>query len=84
MTTPQTRTVIAGGDALVGDPLTGDVLRADLLIEDGTIVAVEPDLSAVDAEVVDASGCWVIPGIRRHPPPSVADHDARASPPIGT
>lgn len=36
--------------------------RADLLIEDGTVTAVEPDLSAVDAEMIDASGCWVIPG----------------------
>lgn len=56
------RTIITGGDVLVGDPLTGDIRRTDLLIESGKISAIEPDLSGVDAEVIDASGQWIIPG----------------------
>ncbi len=56
------RTVITGGRVLVGDPLTARVQHVDLLVEDGRITAIEPDLATVDAEVIDAAGCWVIPG----------------------
>lgn len=34
----------------------------DVLIEDGVIMAVEPDLGEVDAEVLDASGSILLPG----------------------
>ena len=46
----------------------GTVLRAsgprreNVRIEDGRVAAVGADLAADDAEVVDASGCWVGPG----------------------
>lgn len=39
-----------------------DFVTADLFIEDGRIKAIEPDLSHIDAEVIDATHRWVIPG----------------------
>ena len=36
--------------------------RADVLVGDGRIVAVEPDLEADGADVIDAGGAYVIPG----------------------
>ncbi|GAB3420364.1 amidohydrolase family protein [Flindersiella endophytica] len=56
-----TRTLIRGGHVLTMDPALGDRPGADVLIEDGRIVAVEADLSA-DADVIDATGCIVLPG----------------------
>ena len=41
----------------------GDVPRGDLLVQDGRIAAVAPAITADEAEVVDASGCIVIPGL---------------------
>lgn len=52
--------LIRGGTVLSMDPLIRDLV-ADVLIVDDLIVAVEPDIHA-DAEVVDASGCIVLPG----------------------
>jgi cytosine/adenosine deaminase-related metal-dependent hydrolase len=46
------------------DPDIGDLV-GDVLVEDDRIVAVRPDISGdsdVDAEVIDAEGCIVIPG----------------------
>ncbi|HEX6486372.1 MAG TPA: amidohydrolase family protein, partial [Nocardioidaceae bacterium] len=54
------KTLIRGGTVLSMDPQIGD-LTGDVLIEDGTITAVQPDISA-DAEVIDATGNIVIPG----------------------
>lgn len=51
---------IRGGRLL--DPASGRDEPADLLVEDGRIAALGPGLQAGDAEVVDASGCWVAPG----------------------
>ncbi|MEU6148283.1 amidohydrolase family protein [Streptomyces sp. NPDC047081] len=56
------RRLVTGGDVLVGDPLRGEVRRSDVLIEDGVIVAVGSDLGGSDAERLDATGTWVIPG----------------------
>ena len=53
--------LIRGGHVLSVDPEIGDLPRGDVLIDDGAIVAVEPEISA-DAEVVDAEGFIVIPG----------------------
>jgi cytosine/adenosine deaminase-related metal-dependent hydrolase len=44
------------------DPELGDVHGGDLLIEDDRIAAVGRSLAVEDAEVVDATGCIVIPG----------------------
>ncbi len=54
------RLVVRGGEVVGPD---GPV-RADVGVEDGRIVVVGPDLDAPgDARVVDASGCWVGPGL---------------------
>jgi cytosine/adenosine deaminase-related metal-dependent hydrolase len=55
------RTLLAGGEVLVGDPGAGEVQTADLLIEDGRIAAIGSEL-ADDAEIVDVAGGLVIPG----------------------
>jgi dihydroorotase len=55
------RILIRGGRIL--DPVTDRDARGDLLIEDGRIAAVENAIEATDAEIVDAEGCWVAPGL---------------------
>jgi N-acyl-D-amino-acid deacylase len=55
------RRVVRGG--LVADGVAAQVRPADVLIEDGTIVAVGPDIGGVDAAVLDlAAGSVVCPG----------------------
>lgn len=56
-----TRMLIQGGQVLTMDPATGDLDRGDVLIEDGRIASVAPHLDA-EAEIVDATGCIVMPG----------------------
>ncbi len=56
------RTIIRNGEVVSLDPEVGDFEAADVLVEDGEIVAVGPDLSAPNAEVVDASNHIVLPG----------------------
>jgi dihydropyrimidinase len=52
-------TLIRGGTVVNHD----HTRRADVLIENGTIVAVGPNLAApTGAEVIDAGGCYVLPG----------------------
>jgi cytosine/adenosine deaminase-related metal-dependent hydrolase len=55
------RTLLSGGQVLVGDPALGHVETADLLIEDGRIAAIGPE-GEIDAERVDTRGGLVIPG----------------------
>lgn len=57
-----TRSVIVGGSVLVGDPLTAEFRQADLLVENGRIVAIEDDLSGLNAETIDAANRWIVPG----------------------
>lgn len=58
---PGTPTLLTGATLLTG---TGERLEdAGLLMRDGRIVAVGPDLDAGEAEVIDADGLWVTPGI---------------------
>ncbi len=38
------------------------ILQSDLLIEDGRIGAIGPDLACPDATIIDAAGCYVMPG----------------------
>jgi imidazolonepropionase-like amidohydrolase len=58
---PSGATLITGATVLTG---TGARLDgADVLIRDGKIAEVGTGLSAGDADVVDASGKWVTPGI---------------------
>jgi 5-methylthioadenosine/S-adenosylhomocysteine deaminase len=56
------RVLIRGGHVLSMDPDIGDVHGGDILIEDDRIAEVAPSIDAGDAEVIDASGCIVIPG----------------------
>src|SRR3569833_20363 len=57
------RSMIRGGHVLTMDPALGDLPSADVLIEDGVITAVAPSLPVADAEVVDAGGHLVLPGL---------------------
>jgi len=45
------------------DARLGVLPRADVLIEGETIAAIGPDLGGVDAELIDASGAVVMPGL---------------------
>jgi dihydropyrimidinase len=51
-------TVIRGGVVTTAE----GQLRADVGIRDGRVAAVAEELPLGDAEVVDARGCWVLPG----------------------
>ncbi|NKS55580.1 amidohydrolase family protein [Rhodococcus hoagii] len=57
------RILIRNGHVLTMDPKLGDFESADVLIEDGAIVAVAPSLPVTDAEIVDAEGHIVMPGL---------------------
>jgi cytosine/adenosine deaminase-related metal-dependent hydrolase len=56
------RTLLRGGTVITMDA-QGDLLRGDVLITGDTITAIEPVIAADDAQVVDATGCIVIPGL---------------------
>jgi 5-methylthioadenosine/S-adenosylhomocysteine deaminase len=56
------RVLFSGGHVLTMDPKLGDVHAGDVLVEDDRIAAVGPGLETGDAEVVDTTGCIVIPG----------------------
>lgn len=56
------RILIRGGFVLTMDAALGDQPGADVLIEGDSIVAVGRNLSAADAEVIDAVGDIVMPG----------------------
>ncbi|HYB99074.1 MAG TPA: amidohydrolase family protein [Candidatus Limnocylindrales bacterium] len=57
------RTLIRGGHVLTMDRALGDFPRADVLVEDDRIVAVAARLDVDDAEVIDAAGHIVAPGM---------------------
>lgn len=58
----------------VGEPIDGGTL----LVEDGTIVAVGPDVDAANAEVVDCTGRFLLPGfIDAHTHTGVAGEGAK-------
>ncbi|HEX6259953.1 MAG TPA: hypothetical protein VFZ51_04800, partial [Woeseiaceae bacterium] len=58
---PSNATLLTGATVLTG---TGERLEsADVLIRDGKIVQLGTDITADDAEVVDAGGMWITPGI---------------------
>src|SRR6187455_1493341 len=56
------RVLIRGATVLTMDA-QGDLPRADILVTDARISEIAPSLQVADAEVVDASGCIVIPGL---------------------
>ncbi|GAA5145880.1 amidohydrolase family protein [Pseudonocardia eucalypti] len=57
------RTLIQAGHVLTMDPAIGDLPTGDVLIEDGAILEVAPDVPVTDAEILDARGHLVIPGL---------------------
>ena len=56
------RTLITGGHVLSMDPSVGELERGCVLVEDDRIAAVECDIEAGDAEVIDAAGGVIMPG----------------------
>lgn len=57
------RKLIRGGHVLSMDPAVGDHATGDVLIEGGVIAAVGPALDVPGAEIVDAAGMVVMPGL---------------------
>jgi len=57
------RILIQNGHVLSMDPRVGDFPSADVLIENDIIVQVAPGIEATDAEVIDAKGHSVMPGL---------------------
>ncbi|HWD03635.1 MAG TPA: amidohydrolase family protein [Amycolatopsis sp.] len=57
------RILVRNGHILTMDPALGDLPAGDVLIEDGAIVAVGPSLPVTDAEILDATGHLVLPGL---------------------
>src|SRR5437868_4602005 len=56
------RTLIKNGTVLSVDKQVGNFLHGDVLIEGSQIAAVGPNLSAAEAEVIEASNMIVMPG----------------------
>jgi cytosine/adenosine deaminase-related metal-dependent hydrolase len=54
--------LIKGGCVLTLDKSLGDFEQADVLIEGKKITAVKPNISAPNAQVIDAGNCVVMPG----------------------
>ena len=61
-TTPGRAILIKGGCVLSLDRAVGDFEQADVLVEGKRISAVRPNISAPNAEVIDASNTIVMPG----------------------
>ena len=57
------RVLIKGAIIVTMDDALGDLAGGDLLVEGGHIAAVQPTIDAPDAEIVDARGRIVIPGL---------------------
>jgi cytosine/adenosine deaminase-related metal-dependent hydrolase len=57
------RLLIKGGVVVSVDPSIGELREGDVLVEDDTIVEVAPSIDAGDAEVLDATGMVVMPGL---------------------
>ena len=57
------RTLIRGADVLTMDPTLGEQLATDVLVDNGNVVAVGKGLAANGAEVVDAQGMILMPGM---------------------
>ncbi|MBB2940560.1 cytosine/adenosine deaminase-related metal-dependent hydrolase [Actinoplanes lutulentus] len=57
------RKLIRGGHVLSIDPAIGEIAGGDVLIDGGRIVEVGTGIDAPDAEIVDATGMIVMPGL---------------------
>ncbi|MFN4360975.1 MAG: amidohydrolase family protein [Hylemonella sp.] len=56
------RTLIRGGTVISLDA-QGDLPRADVLVTGDTVTEIAPSIHADDAQMVDATGCILIPGL---------------------
>ena len=56
-------TLIQNGFVITMDPRIGDIKGGDVLIADGRVVEVGRAIKAADAEIIDATGMIVIPGM---------------------
>jgi 5-methylthioadenosine/S-adenosylhomocysteine deaminase len=54
--------LVRGGQVLTMDDTLGDLAKGDVHVRDGAIVAVGENLSAPDAEIIDANAMIVMPG----------------------
>ncbi len=63
MTQSNSRTLFKGGTIITMDRTTAAPPVSDILVEGDRIAAIGADLSAVDAEVIDATGSIVMPGL---------------------
>jgi len=64
MITNHARPQLVSGGTIVTMDRQGDLAQGDVLVAGGTIAAIAPQITApADAEVVDARGCIVIPGL---------------------
>src|SRR5580692_11757680 len=57
------RTLFKGGTVVTMDPTVPNLSTGDVLVDGGRIAAVGVNLQAGDAEVIDASGSIVMPGL---------------------
>jgi cytosine/adenosine deaminase-related metal-dependent hydrolase len=59
----QARTLIRGADILTMDPTLGEQLATDVLVDNGRVEAIGKGLAADSAEVIDAQGMILMPGM---------------------
>jgi imidazolonepropionase-like amidohydrolase len=57
------RTLFKGGTVVTMDPTVPNLSTGDVLVEGGRIAAVGVNLRAAGAEVIDATGSIVMPGL---------------------
>jgi 5-methylthioadenosine/S-adenosylhomocysteine deaminase len=57
------RTLFKGGTVVTMDPTVPNLSTGDVLVEGGRIAAVGVNLQAAGAEVIDATGSIVMPGL---------------------
>ena len=50
-------------NGIVVDPIDETLTELDVLVDNGSIVEMAKDLTAPEAEIIDAKGCYVCPGL---------------------
>jgi putative selenium metabolism protein SsnA len=55
--------VLIRGGLVVTDPLAGRFETGTVLVEGDRVEAVAPNLAAEGGQVIEAGGCWVLPGL---------------------
>jgi cytosine/adenosine deaminase-related metal-dependent hydrolase len=60
---PARRTLIKNADILTMDPTLGELMATDVLIDQGKIAGIGKNLAAGDAEIVNATGMILMPGM---------------------